>query len=330
MWFERLTGFSEKSPENVRNNIEIKGGIMVSKVNGKSFHYGDLKVPSLEELRNRVTRTESAKDKIKVSELVGDVQAFHKNPQNTGAIFQAASQFNLLEMVNPYITPESGIDIYEQDYTQGPACAIACGAGTIYRNYFAPVNGEVGQSAYNQIDCLKDIGIALKNAELDLWSMKNGYALATEEGLKHISQYLRQLDESEYERLKGKLRVGIQWDTEVTLEELGHKVTQIYCSALPVAYSQHSHELWEKFARLILEGTYEATLLTGMLNYQKTGNNQVYLTLVGGGAFGNSMSWILESQDSAIRKYENTPLDVKIVSYGHSNEQVKRFTDSYK
>ncbi len=50
-------------------------------------------------------------------------------------MFQVASQFNLLEMISPNVTPDDGIGIYENDPTQGPACAIACGAGTIYRNY---------------------------------------------------------------------------------------------------------------------------------------------------------------------------------------------------
>ena len=75
--------------------------------------------------------------------MVGNIQSFHQDPSNSGALFQAASQFNLLEMVGPQISPEKGIGIYELDYTQGPACAIACGAGTIYRNYFVPVNRKI-------------------------------------------------------------------------------------------------------------------------------------------------------------------------------------------
>ncbi|MCK5683507.1 hypothetical protein KAJ27_05280 [bacterium] len=54
-------------------------------------------------------------------------------------MFQVASQFNLLEMVSPGVTPEEGVGRYEHDHTQGPACAIACGVGTIYRNYFEAI-----------------------------------------------------------------------------------------------------------------------------------------------------------------------------------------------
>jgi hypothetical protein len=66
----------------------------------------------------------------------------HQLPKYAGALFQVASQFNLLEMVSPEITPEHGVTRYQHDRTQGPACAIAAGAATIYRNYFAPISGS--------------------------------------------------------------------------------------------------------------------------------------------------------------------------------------------
>lgn len=38
--------------------------------------------------------------------------------------------------------------IYEFDRTQGPACAIACGAGTIFRNWLVPLDGHLVTQAY--------------------------------------------------------------------------------------------------------------------------------------------------------------------------------------
>lgn len=327
MWFERLTGFREESPENVRSNIAVDGNQLISKVTGDSFQHGVLELPSLAELREQVNISQYD-SRLTIEEVVGNVQHLHQDSGNAGALFQAASQFNLLEMASPSVIPESGIDRYEQDYTQGPACAIACGAGTIYRNYFANVNGRQGQTANNQIDCLADIGKALDNESRNLWTMKNGYALATAGGLYHINDHLDQLDANAYDELKSKLRIGIQWNTEVTLAGGGHQVTQVYCSALPVAYSQHDAHLWGKFARMILEATYEATILAGLINYEKHGNRDLYLTLVGGGAFGNRMSWILESLGSVVRKYQNLPLALKIVSFGSSDGNVKKFTKS--
>ena len=150
-------------------------------------------------------------------------------------------------VASPSVTPECGVGIYEHDRTQGPACAIAAGAGTIYRNYFAIVKGQTGQSAQsanNQIDCLADIGAALGHTENRLWEMRNGYALASQSGLVEIAHRLQASGESELDSLRQLLRIGIQWNTQVTRNDSKHTVSQAYCSALPVAYSHHPSRLW--------------------------------------------------------------------------------------
>lgn len=328
MWFEELVGFTEISPEEVRKDLELDGSTLHSMVNMKSYECGVLEIPTLYDLRQKVTKRDTYTSKIKVSECIGDVQELHLDPANTNALFQAASQFNLLEMVGPEITPEAGVGRYQYDYTQGPACAIACGAGTIYRNYFVPVRDTIGQTVNNQIDCLDEIGDFFNNSTLNLWAMTNGYALASQKGLLHISKRINALSIEEREALKGKLKVGVQWNTAVTLKEANHLVTQVYCSALPVTYSIIDFYYWEDFARIILEATYEATLYAGLLNYEKTGCSKVYLTLVGGDAFGNEMHWIIESLHKAILKCKHMPLDVRIVSYGSSKVAVQKLIKS--
>lgn len=326
MWFKKMTGFDEVSPERVRTNIIIDGQNLISKVNGKTFQYGELEIVSLENLRKQFAELKST-GKIKVSEIIANVQELHCDTNNQNALFQAASQFNLLEMVGPGVSPERGIDRYENDYTQGPVCAIACGAGTIFRNYFVPLKDEIGQSDFNQVDCLEDIGKELNNEKLDLWEMKNGYALVNQKGLLNINKQISSFSESERELLKGKLNVGIQWNTEVTITEEKQIVSQIYCSALPVTYSELESYYWESFARVILEATYEATFYSAMRNLDKS--NKVFLTLVGGGAFGNHIDWILESLVKVIEKFKSVPLDVKIVSYSNSNTLLKKAIKKY-
>ena len=329
MWFEKLTGFSEESPEQVRKYLHIKGNQLVSSVNGHKWLYGSLEIPNLSELRKRVKKLELPKGHLILQECIANVQELHKRNENLGAFFQVASQFNLLEMMSPRVTPEGGIDGYEYDLTQGPACAIAAGAGTIYRNYFVSLNGKTGQSINNQIDTLSDIGQILGNESGRLWHMKNGYALASEEGLEIISRKLSSLDEAEIDNIRRKLKIGIQWNTEVTLNNLKHTVSQSYCSALPIAYSQYSYQLWEKFAELILEASYEATICAAILNYSETGNKNVYLTLLGGGAFGNKESWIINAIERAVIKYKNIDLKINIVSYHASNQEVNKLVNRF-
>lgn len=326
-WFEVLTGFRETSPDQVRENIAVNGDTLTSLVNRKTFAFGRLETPSLGELRKRVASSGHKIGKLSLREVVGDVTALHADESNAGGLFQVASQFNLLEMTGPDMTPEMGVGGYENDHTQGPACAIAAGAGTIYRNYFAVVNGQVGQSSNNQIDCLADLGSALDNSGQRLWKMRNGYAIPTEPGLIEISSRLNGASVGEIDRLRQFLRIGVQWNTQVTMNNLKHTVTQAYCSALPLAYCSQIHAPWEPFARLVLEASYEATICTAILNSLNTGNNHVFLTLVGGSAFGNKISWITESLQRALMLYRNSNLDVAIVSYSHSDPDVRLLVD---
>ena len=114
------------------------------------------------------------------------------------------------------MTPEQGVTRYQSDPTQGPACAIAAGAATIYRNYFAPIEGSQGQTAKRQLDGLADVGAALSGALKlpigKLWKMQNGYALGTQPGLDAIARYLETLAEDQIKVLRGKLSVGIHRD----------------------------------------------------------------------------------------------------------------------
>ena len=66
-----------------------------------------------------------------IREQVGDVRQLHVDSANANVLFQVASQFKLLEMTGLSVMPELGVSSYENDPTQGPACAIACGVGTI-------------------------------------------------------------------------------------------------------------------------------------------------------------------------------------------------------
>ncbi len=119
---------------------------------------------SLQALRERVKSADGLPGRIKISVVTGDVRHMHQFPENAGALIQVASQFNLLEMTGPEVTPENGVTIYQYDHTQGPACAIAASAATIYRNYFAPVAGSEGQTEDRQFDGLADLGEVLSEA----------------------------------------------------------------------------------------------------------------------------------------------------------------------
>ncbi|MFV0525005.1 MAG: hypothetical protein ACK5RL_10940 [Acidimicrobiales bacterium] len=323
MWFRELVGFDESTAEEVRSRLSVDGDQMTSLVNGRQMGCGFLELPSLAELRQRTTTVGDGAGPSRYREIVGDAGALHRDPGNTGATFQAASQFNLLEMVSPDVGPDAGVAGYQNDPTQGPACAVACGAGTIYRNYFVEVNGQPGQTPQSQVDCLDGLSRFLFPGGPPAWTMSNGYAMFDRVGLERINRRLGAMGDEERDAAMAAVRIGVHHLVEVTSSPTGHLVTQAYCSALPVAYNREPALLFEPLARLVLDAAYEATLWAAALNAAETGNRTVFLTMVGGGVFGNQESWIIEAMERAFRSVPEARLDVAVVSFGRSNPVVR-------
>lgn len=335
-WFEKIAGFRETGYDETRARLEVEGEILRSRVNGARYGIGQLELISLETLRERARFAGELPGRMRATVVTGDVRRMHQSHENNGALFQVASQFNLLEMVSPDVTPEHGVTRYEYDHTQGPACAIAAGAATIYRNYFAPAEGSHGQTATRQLDGLHDLGDALSrgmNVPVgELWTMRNGYALATETGLNAIGGYLKTRTAAQIDVLRGKLRIGIHRDVEVTEAEgpTRPRVSQAFCSALPVAYCYVSPQHWKPFASLILEAAYEATMWAAVLNAQRGASNVVYLTLLGGGAFGNDSDWIYAAMRRALGLMRHFELDVRLVSYSSPSTEMWALIEEFR
>ena len=326
-WFERLTGFREADHAQTQAQLSVEGGQLVSRASSRRCGVGRLELVSLQHLREQAAARPAAGRPTRVRSVVGDARALHAEPALAGALFQVASQFNLLEMVSPDVTPEQGVTRYAFDRTQGPACAMAAGGATIYRNYLVPVQGQPGQTATRQIDALLPLGEALA-VQLgctvgELWTMRNGYALCTAPGLAAISTWLRHASAVQWDEVRGRLCIGLHHDVEVTDAPRpagsGQVVSQAFCSALPVAYSAMAPAAWEAFARLVLEAAYEATLRAAALRHSDGASPTVLLTRLGGGAFGNDDAWIDSALSRALDLVATAGLDVRLVSYGRAH-----------
>lgn len=327
-WFHDLTGFHETTWEETRARLHAAEGRLTSRVNGRSWSIGVLETPSLDDLRTGVRGLETSHGGPRVRNLAADARALHAQAESGGALVQVASQFNLLEMTGPAVTPEQGVAIYQHDPTQGPACAIAAGPATIYRNYFADTGRGLGQTRERQLDMLRELAAALAPGAIP---MRNGYALPSLATLRDVDAKLRASDPSELDRLRGLLRIGLHRDVEVTEPGpgRGQLLSQAFCSALPVAYGQGAPRDWEAFARLVLEAAYEATLLAAVANAARGGSNTVFLTMLGGGAFGNDRVWILDAIRRALHLVAGHPLDVCIVSYGRVPPELERLAEGF-
>ncbi len=328
-WFERVTGFRETTHDETRAKLAVEGQQLKSLVNGRAYGIGKLELVSLKELRERAQAVQVPRGRLRVELVTGDIRPMHCLQDNAGALFQVASQFNLLEMTGPSVAPEDGVTRYQFDRTQGPACAIAAGAATIYRNYFVPIGQQIGQTRHKQLDGLAELGNALAtrlNCPVGkLWAMQNGYAMCTGSGLALIAKYLGSCSGKHVDDLRDLLSVGLHWDVEVTDgdTETRPKVSQAFCSALPVSYSVDSPN-WQTFASLVLEAAYEATIWAAALNTQRDASNVVLLTTLGGGAFGNAEGWIIGAMRRALRIAHDLDLNVKLVSYGPPTAAMKQ------
>ena len=314
-WFSELFGFDDEGGvyEEHRARFQLDGEWLVC--DGAPFprqHVGPWEAPSVAELRLRwsAAAKSDGTGKLTFRHLAAGlgVEPLLSNPSNAGAVFMVASQFNALEMISPERTPRHGVSIYVRDKTQGPVCAMACPAATIFRNYLV-----------EPVDLLFDVGDVLGNGTGTLWQMKNGYALPTSaDSFRGLSRRLAS-DPELCAAAEGALRVGVHADAQVR-PPLTHTVAQVFCSALPVAYAR-GHGLeesdWEPFARLVLRGAYDATLAFAACKAATTGKRvAVYLTAIGDGAFGNATSWVRESLEAALGTYRDAALDVTLVHYG--------------
>lgn len=327
-WFAQITGFPETTYAETQARLRVVDGRLIPESGGPGHAVGELELVSLNTLRARA-RDLAIPGQLTLGTVEGNVRKMHVEPENAGAVFQVASQFNLLEMTGPSITPERGVTGYAYDHTQGPACAIAAGAGTIWRNYLVPVGDRIGQTADRQLDGLADLGAALARdmgvEAGSLWHMRNGYALPDSGMLARIEAHLNRLDEGERDQLRGLLRVGLHRDVGVTEPGVAPdtRVTQLYCSALPVAYSGIPAAQWVGFATLILEAAYEATVLSAVLNAARGGSRRLLLTRIGGGAFGNAEAWINAAMLRALRIAAGQRLEVLMVSYGPPSAAIR-------
>ncbi len=314
-WFETLFGFKEGDYEWTQSQFDTIDGILKSRHNNKSFQIGLFSTPTLSELREQVATDIGHSTVSHV--VVGDTLDIHANPETAGDMFQVASQFNALEFGSPEITPEDGITGYAFDMTQGPACSLAAAAGTVHRNYLLNLHGHNGQRRNSQLNNLATLESSINGGPY--WQVKNGYVDSDEDSLTLLATELTKHDRDD---LTGAVRIGIQEQTQVTFAnrfaplQNPHFVSQTFCSAISCAYSNVETAIWEPLATIVLEAAYEGTLLAAAIEKAKgVGSGRVWLTLIGGGVFGNEDNWIMSAMKIALERTSHLGLDVRLCHY---------------
>ena len=361
-WFVKLFGIEEQDYDTTKNLFSLikfksaeRDGTFTSILiapNGNKFNVGQFTAPSLGEIRELALRKkiyraagyEDMRDHSLTRNLppivtiedfkTGDI--LEKHHKFTGSTIQAASQLNALEFVSPSITPRNGITNYMNDPTQGPACALACAAGTFVRNYYY-------QTPEEQINYLDEFEKEIKNDIKKYFTVTNGYLFINgstpkekKANLKKLNDYLINLSQDDLNKLKNLIKIGLHQNVEIIFKDRfnlvdfkGIKINQVYASALSVSYNSDiaNDPNWEKFATLVLEAQYEATLLAAIDSF----NHTVILTLLGRGAFGNEPEWIFNAIVTAIREVKKIKnqnfqieLNIKIAHYSSIDPKINK------
>jgi hypothetical protein len=328
-WFKQLTGVDESAfqptsftHEGVQDKYPHLPGYALELLNsktGKKYGAGKFSTRSIEQLSSEFKETEPARD-IKQCEFTFitashtsavdklDVMRQQADPNNAGAMFQVASNFNAVEGMtedNVPMSTQSFTTYYIYDRTQGPAASIGAGAAAIARVYaphYTPAALPSMWTQSTQVELLENLR--------DYFTVVNGYVVLNV-GEKPVGK-----DESG--ELLGKVKIAMHSGVQVTFAgreydyfivvNNGHTIDQVFSAAVNIKQGA-SGERNARFAStrdrvlLILKAAYEGAYLAALVN----GNKKLFLTAIGGGVFGNQMGDILHAAIEAHAKYVVNP-----------------------
>jgi hypothetical protein len=246
-----------------------------------------------------------------------DIGYLQSLPENAGSLFQVASNFNAVEAATELYSPISHnfVTKYIFDRTQGPIASISCGGAAISRNYGAFADSKTATTEWSQTD-EKQVNF-LENLK-EHFPMVNGYIVMTGNEPK--------FNRKNWKKYLASASIGLHEGCEVTTGygvspvTKPQKVDQCFTAAMNMAQGSSglknkSSPDGELKSQFVLDAAYHGTYMTAIQHEHK----QLFLTMIGGGAFGNSKNNIYDSILLAHQKWarhEHGRLEVvKLIIY---------------
>jgi hypothetical protein len=213
-----------------------------------------------------------------------------------------------------------GVTRYVRDRTQGPYCALGAGAATVYRNYFIPHDGTIGQLK-KEIEMLGKTPIAPY--------VTHGYPILKGETLQKLA-------DANWDDLN-QFCIGLHENCELTTMSVprsrsitvgvpaGRIVHHVYAAAFNFCGKVEQNEISMRIAKQMLSAEYQATVLAAWEMSRKypgrAGSRRLMLTALGGGVFGNPRPLIIEAVGSSLDLIRKSGLDVYFVCYSSQGYQ---------
>lgn len=252
-----------------------------------------------------------------------NVTALQANPAHMRAVFQVASNFNCLEGAGPDLTN------YTHARAQGELAAISALPGTIMRRYgLGPIDllSNLPQVAFR----LRGVGVS-KHLDFTRTATRAIAEAAT-------FNYMR-------------VKVGIHFETDVTFglvkagargavrhhttcrhygdnDGRNQNIMQIYTSAVNLHLNAPRHFTPAEYANIetisqkMLKASYEGTLLAAALHGEQPEEDnkqqEVFLTLMGCGAFDNKLEWVADALEDLVDDIQELNLKVTLLVFDGS------------
>lgn len=310
-WFYDLTGFREGTRPETLKCMERISRTQMQMPDGRVLNTGILTTPTL---RSLLQWGGSKGFPLRLVGMRGDVAAYMRDPANAGDTFMVASQFNLLEHISPEFGIEHGITRYHNDLTQGPACAIATGAATLYRNYYFQTPEAQVSTFYGFRDYCETVASKWLRLDGPIFTEVNGYAFADPASMPGFNSVLI-ITEDLANLYMNRMAVG--WHTGCDVTGTDHQVDLALCSAYPVSYNEQVDEfpdVHDRLAYLVIRSQYEATFRLVHRKVQQGLSNRLWMTLLGGGAYGVKSEVIWGAIYDAADHVGAEELEVKLIS----------------
>ena len=271
-----------------------------------------------------------------------DVAQLQAAPENRGALFQVASNMNTVEAATENSMPDSDdfVTVYLNDKTQGPIASVSAAPAAIARVYTPFYDGikanreEWGQSQDKQISMLYELP--------EYYTVSNGYIVNY--GGESV------FEEKDIDSIVRRIHLGLHTNVQVVFGKReggfmeclvdGDKavkkprkepikprktepqiISQITCAGMNLNQGQSGADnkklpKSDVKARALLRAAYQGAYYAAL----SLGCKKLYLTLVGGGVFGNPLSVIFDEivrahRDIGMSRFNRTLEDVYLIFY---------------
>lgn len=311
---------------NNKNKFNAKQPGSIFILDGYKIYEGDSNDYWNQLYKKKLVDSQTLKSGKKAALKYTDIRYQQEN--NPKSTFQIASNFNCLE--GGMGKPDTKLESMQHSAVQGENATLSAMGGAIVRKYVIdPADRDLLSLTGIQTN-ISGRAQPFNPKNLSLNSLAEKVKVGVHQGVVVTSGYAQPYFQGEEDE-----RSKYLFDNHIVskgrdplfvfnsyIPDAKIRINQIFTAALDLVHdpllSDGGIKKYGAVAQKILDGMYEGTILaTAKLMAEKAANNRLFLTLVGAGAFGNQISWILDALNTDLIKdvIARTGMEVIIVLY---------------